>query len=183
LTQDRVSLQEIATRYAPRMPRFSSPNVKELSESTDARLKRAAAEGRKVPAFFVPGQFAAETNKPADIAWSEYNHNWAGLIVFLMGILALLSRSRYFSWAKIWPLMFLGLAIFLFLRADPENWPLGPNGFWESFSAPDVLQHRLIVLLVTAFAIFEWSVVTNRIRWPVAGLVFPGVCALGGAIL
>src|SRR5208282_634140 len=103
LTQDRVSLQEIATRYAPRMPRFSSPNVKELSESTDARLKRAAAEGRKVPAFFVPGQFAAETNKPADIAWSEYNHNWAGLIVFLMGILALLSRSRYFSWAKIWP--------------------------------------------------------------------------------
>jgi putative copper resistance protein D len=80
-------------------------------------------------------------------------------------------------------LMFLGLAVFLFLRSDPENWPLGPNGFWESFSAPDVLQHRLIVLLVTAFAVFEWSVVTDRIKSPAAGLVFPGVCALGGAIL
>ena len=26
---------------------------------------------------------------------------------------------------------------FLFLRSDPENWPLGPNGFWESFAVVD----------------------------------------------
>ena len=183
LTQDRVSLHEIATRYAPRMPRFSSPNVKELSEATNVRLKRAAAEGKTVPASFVPGQFAADTNKPADIAWSEYNHNWAGLVVFLMGILALLARSRYFPWAKIWPLMFLGLALFLFLRADPENWPLGPNGFWESFSVPDVLQHRAAVLLIILFAIFTWRVETGRMKSMPAALVFPGVCVLGGMVL
>ena len=183
LTQDRVSLQEIATRYAPRTPRFSSPDVKELSEPTNQRLRRAAAEGKNVPDSFVPGQFAAESNNPADIAWSEYNHNWAGLIVFLMGILALLSRSRYFSWAKVWPLMFLGLAVFLFLRADPENWPLGPNGFWESFAVPDVLQHRVAVLLITAFAIFTWRAETNRVKSMAPALVFPGVCVLGGMLL
>jgi putative copper resistance protein D len=183
LTQDRVSLPEIATRYAPRMPRLSSPNVKDLSESTMLMFKRAKAEGETLPPAFMPGQFAADTTKLADMAWSEYNHNWAGLIVFFMGTLALLSRSRYFSWAKVWPLMFLGLAIFLFLRADPENWPLGPNGFWRSFSVPEVLQHRAVVLLITAFAIFTWGVETHRIKSMAAALVFPGVCILGGMVL
>jgi len=183
LTQDRVSLQEIAERYSPRMPRLSSPEWKELSESTKETLKKAAEAGQSVPVSFVPGQFAAGTNGPADRAWSEYNHNWAGLIVFLMGILALLSRSRYFSWAKIWPLAFLGLAVFLFLRADPENWPLGPNGFWASFGEAEVLQHRLAVLMLIAFAAFQYLVETNRLKSQPAALVFPGVCILGGMVL
>jgi copper resistance protein D len=183
LTQDRVTLHEIATRFAPRMPRFSSPNAKELSKTTKEIIAQGEAEGQKIPAAFIPGQFASSTNGPADIAWSEYNHSWAGIIVFLMGVLALLSRSRYFPWAKNWPLMFLGLAVFLFLRADPENWPLGPNGFWESFAVTDVLQHRLAVLLIIIFAAFQWMVETNRLKSHAAALVFPGVCALGGVVL
>ena len=183
LTQDRVSWQEIAERYSPRAPRLSSPEWKELSESTQETLKKAAAAGQSVPVSFVPGQFAAGTNGPADRAWSEYNHNWAGLIVFLMGILALLSRSRYFAWAKIWPLAFLGLAVFLFLRADPENWPLGPNGFWASFGEAEVLQHRLAVLLLIAFAAFQYLVETKKLKSQGAALVFPIVCIVGGMVL
>lgn len=183
LTQDRVSLHEIAERFSPRLPRLSSPEWKELSESTKETLKKAAASGQSVPVSFVPGQFAAGTNGPADRAWSEYNHNWAGLIVFLMGILALFSRSRYFAWAKIWPLAFLGLAVFLFLRADPENWPLGPNGFWASFGEAEVLQHRLAVLLLIAFAGFQYLVETKKLKSQEAALVFPIVCILGGMVL
>ena len=183
LTQDRVTMQEITTRFAPRMPRFSSPDVKEISESTAEYEKRATAAGVKLPAAFVPGQSGFNTNTPADIAWSEYNHNCAGLVVFLMGILALLSRSRYFSWAKIWPLAFLLLAVFLFFRADPENWPMGPNGFWESFAVTDVLQHRMAVVLIVIFAIFQYRVETKRVKSMAATLVFPGVCAIGGVVL
>jgi putative copper resistance protein D len=183
LGSDKVSAAEIFQRYAPRMPRLKSPPLSALSESGEEVAKRAAAAGVVIPPSFVPGQAAASFTGPGDIAWSEYNHNWAGIIVLGVGLLSFLNRTGYFPWAKHWPLMFLGLAVFLFLRSDPENWPLGPNGFWESFSAPDVLQHRLIVLLVTAFAVFEWSVITDRIKSPAAGLVFPGVCALGGAIL
>jgi putative copper resistance protein D len=183
LTQDRVSWQEISARFSPRPPRLSSPEWKELSESTQETLKKAAAAGQSVPVSFVPGQFAESTNGPADRAWSEYNHNWAGLIVFLMGILALLSRIRYFAWAKIWPLAFLGLAVFLFLRADPENWPLGPNGFWASFGEAEVLQHRLAVLLLIAFAAFQYLVETQKLKSPGAALVFPIVCILGGMVL
>jgi copper resistance protein D len=183
LTEDRVTLHEIALRYAPRVPRFSSPPLGDLSPAGKEMVRQAKLAGVKVPAAFMPGESFSHPDTPGDIAWSEYNHAWAGLIVFLMGILALLSRSRYFSWAKIWPLMFLGLAVFLFLRADPENWPLGPNGFWESFRQADVLQHRAVVLLIIAFAVFQWAVETNRVKSHAAALVFPGVCAIGGVVL
>ena len=183
LTQDRVSLQEIARRFAPRMPRFESPDLKDLSVPTEQIYKQAKASGQTLPPAYVPGQTQWNPSTPGDIAWSEYNHNWAGLIVMLMGILALLSRSRYFAWAKIWPLMFLGLAVFLFLRADPENWPLGPNGFWQSFGVVDVLQHRLAVILIIVFAIFQYRVETNKVKSMAATLVFPMVCAIGGVVL
>ncbi len=183
LTQDRVTLHEITARYSPRMPRFTSPPVKVMSKSSEEERRRAKRAGRKLPSSFVPGSSAIGNDTPDDIAWSEYNHSWAGVVVFLMGILALLSRSRYFQWAKIWPLMFLGLAVFLFFRADPENWPLGPNGFWESFGSADVLQHRIAVVLIIVFAIFQWRVETNRVHSHAAALVFPVVCALGGVVL
>jgi len=183
LTEDRVTMHEIVERFAPRMPRFSSPNLNEISPTNSEIIQRAAAAGRTIPTSFVPGGFSAYSDTPADRAWSEYNHNWAGLVVFLMGILALLSRSRYFPWAKIWPLSFLLLAAFLFLRADPENWPLGPNGFWESFAVADVLQHRIAVLMIIIFAVFQYRVESNRVKSMAAALVFPVVCALGGAVL
>lgn len=183
LRQDRVTLHEIAMRYAPRMPRLSSPDVRQLSEASSVVVKRAMAEGRRLPPSFVPGQEGSGVATPGDIAWSEYNHGWAGIVVFFMGILALLSRSKYCSWARAWPLMFLGLALFLFLRADPENWPLGPNSFWKSFGVADVLQHRLATILIVLFAVFEWRVQTNRVQSQRAALVFPAVCALGGVLL
>jgi len=183
LTQDRVTLHEIAQRFGPRIPRFSSPDVKDISPTNAELIERAAAQGRTLPTSFVPGGFGIYTNTPADRAWSEYNHNWAGLVVFLMGFLALLSRSRYFSWAKIWPLSFLLLAVFLFFRADPENWPMGPNGFWASFAVTDVLQHRIAVVLIIVFAIFQYRVETKRVKSMAAALVFPAVCALGGVVL
>lgn len=183
LTEGRVTMHEIAERFGPRMPRFSTPRLSQISPSTEQLVKDAAAAGKKMPTSFVPGDLGFNTDTPYDIAWSEYNHNCAGLIVFLMGILALLSRSRYFSWAKIWPLSFLLLAVFLFFRADPENWPLGPNGFWESFAQVDVLQHRLAVILIILFAIFQYRVETKRVKSMAASLIFPAVCALGGVVL
>ncbi|MGB2629559.1 MAG: CopD family protein [Candidatus Acidiferrum sp.] len=183
LIQDRVTMHEITTRFAPRMPRFRSPELNTLSAPTEQIYKQAKALGQNLPPAYVPGQTEWNPSTPGDIAWSEYNHNWAGLIVMLMGVLALLSRSRYFAWAKIWPLMFLGLAVFLFLRADPENWPLGPNGFWESFGVIDVLQHRLAVILIILFAVFQYRVETNKVKSMAAKLVFPSVCAIGGVVL
>jgi len=186
LPRDRLSVTDMADRFAPRWPRLTSPNVNELTTPTRQVIKQEAAEAEKAglpPPTYVPGELPPTPNTPADIAWSEYNHHWAGVVVFVLGILAVASRTGYFPWARNWPLVFFGLAIFIFLRADPENWPLGPNGFWESFLEAEVLQHRFFTLIIIAFAVFEWRVQTGRTKSKTAALVFPAVCAIGGAIL
>jgi putative copper resistance protein D len=182
LPNDRLNLGEIQSRYTPRWPRFSSPDVSQLAVPQRQLLKQEAEiTGRAMT--YVPGSPPLKPETPEGKAWSEYNHNWAGLVVFAIGILAVASRSARLKWARHWPLIFIGLAVFLVLRADPENWPLGPNGFWESFLEADVLQHRFFALLIIGFAIFEWRVQTGRSQSRAAAFVFPSVCALGGALL
>jgi putative copper resistance protein D len=155
---------------------MQTPALEDLSRAIP--LKEASTGS--VPGSFVPGQLT-QLNTPADIGWSEYNHHWAGLVVLAAGVLSVLARRT--SWARHWPLIFLGLAAFLFVRADAENWPLGPRGFWESFQVAEVAQHRLFVVMIVAFGIFEWAVQTARIPASPSGLVFPLVCAAGGALL
>jgi copper resistance protein D len=181
LTVDRLNLAEIGERMAPRWPRLRSPALEELSEPTRQTLKKSA--GAPPPQSYVLGRDATHRNTPADIAWSDYNHHWAGLIVLVAGLLQLAWWTGRARWARHWPLVFLALAAFIFVRADPENWPLGPNGFWESFDNSEVLQHRAFAALTVAFGLFEWAVRTGRIRSERAALVFPLVCVLGGALL
>ena len=182
LPNDRLNLAEVQSRYTPRWPRFSSPDVSQLSVPDRQLLKKQAeSTGRAIT--YVPGSPPLKPETPEGKAWSEYNHNWAGLVVFAIGILAVASRSTRLKWARHWPLIFIALAVFILLRADPENWPLGPNGFWQSFLEADVLQHRFFALLIVGFAIFEWRVQTGRSRSRAAAFVFPSVCALGGALL
>jgi copper resistance protein D len=176
IADHRVPAHEIAQRMRPQWPLMQTPFFNQLSPATPLWQP----ENSTLPGSFVPGQ-QVQPNTPADIAWSEYNHHWAGLVVAAIGILSLLSRRL--AWARYWPLAFLGLALFLLIRADSENWPLGPRGFWESFQVAEVAQHRLFVLLIVAFAAFEWAVQTGRLAPQRAGLVFPLVCGVGGALL
>jgi copper resistance protein D len=174
---DRASASEIVTRMTPQVPSLKTPPLNSLTPPTPLNF-----QDNDRPQSFTPGSSYSKPT-PGDIAWSEYNHNWAGLLVIIMGVLAVLARSGRAPWARHWPLVFVGLAVFLLLRADPENWPLGPNGFFESFSAADVTQHRIFVLLILMFAAFEWGIQNNKLKSKAAALVFPGVCALGGAVL
>ena len=177
LQHDRLSAHEIIERLRPEPPRLTSPPIAQLAPP--GTLRQAIENA----------QFGAGAVSDAnDRAWSEYNHHWAGLIVLAAGLLAFAARAlppgRLRAWAGNWPLLFVGLAVFIVLRADPENWPLGPRSFWGSFSSPDVLQHRLYAVLITLFAFFEWAVATGRWRGSVrAAYVFPLLCAAGGAAL
>jgi len=183
LVQDRVAAPEIYGRMTPRLPRFLSPAVKDLPEDVYAAQKLAFELGSLTTESYVPGQSGTRPNTPAEKAWSEYNHHWAGIIVLSVGLLALLAQAGKFSWARGWPLLFLGLSVFLFLRSDPEVWPLGPNGFWVTFADPEVLLHRIFAALVIALAVFEWRVQTGRVASPGVRLVFPMLVAFSGALL
>jgi copper resistance protein D len=183
LKSDRVSRQEIAARLAPHPPRLASPAIQDLPEDIYAAQVTAFDGGTLSSASFVPGQVGMRPNTTAEKSWSEYNHHWAGLIVLTMGLLAFLARTKHFPWARNWPLIFLGLSAFLFLRSDPETWPLGPNGFWVTLQDPEVLLHRIFALLVIALAIFEWRVQTGRVATERARLVFPALVAAASALL
>jgi putative copper resistance protein D len=176
VTAGRVTIREIVERIKPAWPRMWTPALRDLSPATPLT-------GQLVDlgtGSLVPGQ-SAQPNTLADRAWSEYNHHWAGLVVLSAGILSLLAHR--ISCARHWPLIFLGLAVFLFVRADAENWPLGPGGFWESFQVAEVAQHRLFVVVIVALGTFEWAVRTRRVAVQPAGLIFPLACAAGGALL
>jgi putative copper resistance protein D len=180
LTVGRVSLGEIAQRMKPELPRLSSPDRDTLGKA----VSQAQIDATWNPqAALVPGDVAAPPRTAAHVAWSEYNHHWAGMIVLLIGLAALAERSGRAPWAKHWPLLFLLLAAFLFLRNDPDVWPLGPIGLLDSLRDPEVVQHRFFVLLTIGFAFFEWGVRTGRLRQPALALVFPVLTAVGGTIL
>jgi putative copper resistance protein D len=156
---DRATPGEVAGRFTPRWPSFTSPSLAEL-----------------------PVDDPAAPRTDADRAWSEYNHHVSGVFVLAMGLLASLHVSGA-RWARHWPLVTLGLAAFMLVRNDPGAWPLGPQGFWASMAEPTVLQHRVFVLLVVGFGVFEWMVRTGRLRSPRYALVFPLLCAVGGGLL
>lgn len=183
LLKDRVPASEVFARMTPRPPRLSSPAMKDLPEDVYAAQKIAFEAGSLSTESFVPGQSGTRPNTPAEKAWSEYNHHWAGIVVLSIGLLALLAQAGKISWARNWPLLFLGLSVFLFLRSDPEVWPLGPNGFWVTFADPEVLMHRIFAALVIALAVFEWRVQTGRVATSNVRLVFPMLVAVSGALL
>jgi copper resistance protein D len=184
LTQDRVTWPEIVDRNTPEWPRFTSPDHDRLAlPALQAKLDADAARRSTTPqAAFVPGSGEIPPRNAADIAWSEYNHHWAGLFVLAIGALSLLNTAGL-RWARHWPLMFLALAGFLFLRSDPEVWPLGDIGVLASLRDIEVLQHRVFVVLIAAFALFEWRVRTGLNVKPWARLVFPALCVIGGVLL
>jgi putative copper resistance protein D len=184
LTQDRVSWHEVVDRNWPVWPRMHSPDydklaLPELQAQLDAQ---AAKQARAAPPASIPGDGELPPRNAEDIAWSEYNHHWAGLFVLLIGTLALLNQAGA-RWARHWPLALLGLAAFLLIRSDPEVWPMGYVPFFDAFRDVEVLQHRIFVLLITIFALFEWGVRTGRLRARRAALVFPLLTAAGGALL
>lgn len=178
LPRDRASFAEIVERLTPRWPiRLDSPDHATLSVARP--MPAPSAEAPAVAATVIVAPRNAE-----DIAWSEYNHHIAGLFVLAMGFLALLEHwPRAAPVARHWPLLMLGLAGFLFLRADEAVWPLGDLGLVESLRDPEIAQHRIFLALVVAFGLFEWRVRTNKVRMPWAPLAFPLITGLGGALL
>jgi putative copper resistance protein D len=172
MPQDRLTAHEIVHRLGWKQPSLTTPAFAQLS-------RRVSLKAELESESFTGGS----PNDAMDQAWSEYNHHWAGVIVFAAGVFAFCARFGSQRWARNWPLLFIGLAVFILLRADPEAWPLGPRSFWGSFAEAEVLEHRVFALLITAFAVFEWAVETGRLQSRRAAMVFPALCAIGGAFL
>lgn len=161
---DLATPDEMRQRFIPRWPSLTTPSHAQLAEAsalTDPTAPRTAE----------------------DIAWSEYNHNLAGLVVLVMALVAMAERGRLARVARHWPLLFVLLSGFLLVRTDPEAWPGAGGGVWATLADPEVLQHRVLSLLPAAFGVFEWLVRTGRLPARPWALVFPSLCVVGGTLL
>ncbi len=162
-----VPVQEVWAMFAPKWPQLSSPSIEELLPAEEMRKRLV----EKVPEETV-----------AAVAWSNFNHNIAGLFVVVMALFALVGYFKRFSWSRYWPVGFFGLGLFILLRSDAEAWPFGPMGFFESmFANGEILQHRLGALLA-----FLLGGIEIRARRPGARrfrYLFPLLAAFGGIVL
>lgn len=155
---------EVVEAFSPKLPHLISPSSATVSSAREARLVLA-------------------DSGDAELDWSNFNHNLAGMLLLMTGALAIIARKKPGSWAQHWPLGFALLAAALFFRTDPETWPFGPVGFWEgTFAAAEVLQHRVALIVAFALGIMEWRArkAAKATRMP---YFFPILCLAGGSLL
>ena len=118
--------------------------------------------------------------------WSVFNHRGAGWFIFFWGLTALIAGLQWprRTWLRfVPPLTLLGLVEFLFLRNDPEAWPIGPVGFRASLKNPEVFQHRVFVLLLLVIAIVELLRAADRLPPLLQKFALPGLGLFGGIYL
>ncbi|WP_428355825.1 copper resistance D family protein [Methyloprofundus sp.] len=162
-----ASWSDVLHSFAPRIPRITSPSHAALL---------AGEAGRTA--------IIGQTPSAAATAWSDYNHNIAGIFVTVMSLFAMLSYRKSFTWTRYWPVGFIGLGIFILLRADAETWPNGTMGFWESMlENGEIFQHRIATLLVFLLGGMELRARMTSDPESKLPYIFPILCAFGGLML
>lgn len=164
VTTDRATPAEVRRIFTPQWPSFQTPSAAELAAASDLADPRAP-------------------RMPENTQWSEFGHHVAGVFVVAMGLLAMLEQTGRAPWARHWPLLIIGLTVFITWSMDPEGWQTGTVGFWTQLRDPEVLQHRLLLVVTAAFAIAEWRVRSGRHPRSPWRFVFPIACICGGVLL
>ena len=119
---------------------------------------------------------------------SEMNHAFAGLMLILLAVLGMLQVGLHeppafirYGTVGLWVLLFT----FLFIRADPDYWPLGKASWFDGFHNWETFQHRIGYSLLIPIAVGDylrirkgWKVNPSLGRW---GVLLVG--AVGSGIL
>jgi copper resistance protein D len=90
--------------------------------------------------------------------WSNFSRNVSGLILLAMGLTALAGFATGANWGRHWPLGFLALAVFMYLRAAANDgtWPFGATR--PADVGAEGIQHRMAAALVVVLGLVEWWV-------------------------
>lgn len=101
------------------------------------------------------------------VAYSEFNHRFAGLFVLLFGLAELGHALRYPVplWSRFVLPGALGvIGTFLLVWSDHEAWPIGSLSFIQTFSGqdPEILQHKFYGVFAATAAVTE---TLRRIGW------------------
>ena len=174
---DTVTPTQVWHRFRPELPRLAYNFIPETDSATGKTLPPPNADAVNIDGVPLTPRFINNTIE------SESNHHWMGLVVLAMGLFALLARTGKAPWAEYWPLLLIGIAVFIVLFADTECWPVGWKSVGACFADPEVFQHRMAALVCVGFAVFELRVRRQKKENDPWAMVFPLMCALGGAVL
>ena len=180
---ETVTWHQIYQRFKPTVPRLTYEYVAEAATPTVGTESASNPVTPQNPLIYNVDGVPLTTRLINNSIESESNHHWMGVVVLAMGLLALLARTGKAPWAEYWPLLLIGIAIFIFLQADTECWPVGWKSFGACWADPEVFQHRMAALVCVGFAIFELRVRQQKRDGGGMALVFPLMCAIGGAVL
>jgi copper resistance protein D len=160
----RATPAEIRTIFTPQWPRLSTPTLTELASASD-----------------LADPYGPRTAEM--IAWSEFGHNVAGLFILTIGLLATLDKVWGVRWASHWPLLIIVLSVFVAYSVDPEGWQTGAVEFWQQLRSPEVLQHRILLVLTALFGLAEWRLRGGRHPNSPWRYVFPVAAIWSGVLL
>ncbi len=101
------------------------------------------------------------------VAYSEFNHRFAGLFVLLFGLaeLGLALRCQLPFWTRlILPSALAVIGAYLLIWSDHEAWPIGPLTFAQTFFGQDqeIIQHKFYGVFGATAAVSETF---RRIGW------------------
>jgi putative copper resistance protein D len=161
---EKATVAEVAEVFRPKVPSLYTPSLAAM------RQNRSGPE--------IDGVRSREA-----YLWSNYSHNVAGLILLGMSLYALVGFATGASWGRHWPMGFVALAVFIFLRASANEgtWPFGAAPIAEV--GVEGLQHRIAAVLVLIIGLVEWRAHTRRLHGGRLAYVFPLLGAAGGALL
>ncbi len=119
-------------------------------------------------------------------AWLEFNHHVGGIVVLVLASLTWLEVLGIRPAVVVrlcWPSCLILLGLYNVILSDRFAWPIGPSGLVESLSNPEVLQHKVLAVMVLTLGLIDLlrrlELVTH-IAWL---YLFYGLAMLTGGIL
>lgn len=122
------------------------------------------------------------------VPMSEFNHHFAGAMVFIVGLAALLMYARPRSSTVlrfVWPAALLILGFYLILYSDPGGWPTmaGVSLNQTLRIDPSALQHKVFALLLVLMGLIELARASRIARSRAWSWAFPVLAAFGAIYL
>ena len=119
-------------------------------------------------------------------AWLEFNHHVGGIVVLVLAGLTWLEvlGIRPAGVVRLgWPSCLILIGVYNVILSDRFAWPIGPSGLVESLSNPEVLQHKVLAVMVLTLGLIDLLRRLELVTHTAWLYLFYGLAMLTGGIL
>lgn len=119
-------------------------------------------------------------------AWLEFNHHVGGMVVLVLAGLTwleVLGIGPTMTVRLAWPSCLILIGLYNVMFSDWFAWPIRPSGLIESLSNPEVLQHKVLAVMVLTLGLIELLRRLERMTHTAWLYLFYGIAVLTASIL